>query len=145
VINRIGARPVLIAGNAIMAAGFVIRVVDGGSIPAVILGTCIVGVGNTLSFASMPALLMASVPVSESSAVNGVNSLVRFLGNSTASAAFALAVSTMSITVSGVHALTGEALQLCFWVAAASSAIAAVIGVTLPRRGRAGEVPDPAA
>lgn len=136
-LDRFGGRPVLIAGNLVLACGFVLRVFLDSTIPGIIFGSTIIGVGTSLAFSAMPTLIMASVPSTATSAANGVNSLVRSLGTAFCSALVGFLVGVMAAPNSGGEFLSMDGLHLCFALAASSAAIAAVIAAFVPRGIRA--------
>lgn len=132
-LTRYGGRPVLLLGAATMAATFAWRPLADGNLLLIVVGTTLVGIGTAFTFAAMPTLIMASVPITETATANGINSLVRSLGTSTCSALVALIAATLSISVDGVDYLSHTAIQLCFWTAGACAAIAVVVGLFIPR------------
>lgn len=132
-LDRFGGRPVLILGNLILAAGFVIRIFFDSTIPSIIVGSAIIGIGTSFAYASMPTLIMAAVPNTATSAANGVNSLVRSLGTAFCSAIVGFLVGVMAAPAGGGDFLSMEGLHLCFAIAAGSAAIAALIAVFVPR------------
>ena len=71
-INRFGSRTMLIVGATIVAA--------------IIIGSCTLSAGTALAFAAQPALIMKNVSLSEVAASNGINSLLRSMGLTMASA-----------------------------------------------------------
>lgn len=131
-LGRFGGRPVLIVGSAIMAVSYVARVFLDASVTEIIIGSTLVAIGTALSFAAMPTLIMASVPITETASANGLNSLIRAIGTSSCSAVVALVLSRLIAPVDGVDFATADAIQLCLWLAAAAALIAAIVGVLIP-------------
>lgn len=137
-LNRWGGRNVLVLGNAVMAAAFVLRVFTTDGAFAIAVGAALVGAGSALVFAAMPTILMASVPLTETASANGINALVRSVAMSVCSALLALLVSKMTVTVAGHEFLSGAAVQLCFWLAASSALVGAVIALLIRTEPRVG-------
>ena len=102
-INSLGGRITLITGCAIMAAAYVGRVFLDHSLLSIIIGSTVVSIGSAISYAAMPSLIMANVPITETASANGLNALLRALGTSTASAVIAALLAGLTIVVDGVR------------------------------------------
>ncbi|QDO88767.1 MFS transporter [Ornithinimicrobium ciconiae] len=127
-----GPRIVLIGGAVVMALGFVLRAFLHGSVLEVMVASGITSLGTALAFAAMPTLIMRSVPITETASANGLNTLVRALGTSSASAMVAAIFAAMSMD--GMPAVPRwEAYQLVFWIGAAASLIGALIAAFIAR------------
>src|SRR5690606_9895668 len=123
-----GAREVLIAGALIMAIGFVGRVLFHGSLFEVVATSGVAALGTTLAFAAMPTLIMASVPITETASANGLNTLLRSIGSSSASAMIAAVFTIFAVPVAGGQLLPSfTAYQVVFW----SGAFAALLGAAI--------------
>ena len=85
-INRFGSRTMLIVGATIVACGFISLSTWHTSVAAIIIGSCTLSAGTALAFAAQPALIMKNVSLSEVAASNGINSLLRSMGLTMASA-----------------------------------------------------------
>lgn len=137
VTRRFGPELAIGAGAAIMAVSYLARIPFSHSIGLVVLGTITVTVGTALAYSALPTLIMRSVPVTETAAANGLNTLLRSVGTSTASAV-TTAVLAATITASGFPTYTGMATV--FGLATAASLIS--LGLILPfLRQRSAEVP----
>ena len=115
-----------------MAAGYVTRVFLTGAVWQVVLGATIVSIGTAIGYAAMPTLIMRAVPITETASANGLNTLLRAIGTSTASAAVAAVLSSVTIEVDGVALPSLEAFKDIFWIAAAASIAAAAVALALP-------------
>lgn len=130
---RFGAPRILTLGALIVAAGWLCRMVFTGSLTQVIIGATIVGAGTAVGYATMPAIINAHTPTHELAAANGLNSLVRSVGSSLASAVGGalLAASTMSL---GGHDIpTLDAYRQLFALCAGASILAALIALAIPK------------
>lgn len=127
-----GGRRTLMLGVAIMSVAYVGRVFFSGSLTEVVLGSALVGVGTAVAFAAMPTLIMASVPITETASANGLNSLVRSVGTSLASALVATILSAMSVGVAGVPRPTSQALDVVLWLAVVSTVVAMGLAWFIP-------------
>ena len=137
IIKRFGGRPALIAGAAVMIAGYVGRVFFWDSIAWVIIGSTVVSIGTAIAYAAMPTLIMGAVPITETASANGLNSLVRSIGTSTSSAAVAAVLTSVTITVGTAQLPSFQAFQDVFWMATLASAASIMAAVFIPAaRGR---------
>lgn len=132
-IGRVGGPATLFAGALVMAAAYVARVFLSGQLWQVVLGSVVVGIGTSMTFAAMPSLINAAVPKTETASANGLNTLLRSVGTSTASAALAAFTTGLTTTVGSVAYPTSTAFAAAFWVAAGASTAAALVTVPLLR------------
>src|SRR6478752_5459910 len=135
-INRYGGRITLITGAAVMGLAYIGRVFFSDTVAAVVAGATVVSIGTAISYAAMPTLIMASVPITETASANGLNALLRALGTSSSSAAVAAALGSVTIQVGSVALPSFAAFQDVFWIAGlgalASCAVAWYIPVKRP-------------
>ncbi len=132
ITRRFGARITLIAGLGITGLGYVVRVLLDASLAQLMLGVAVVSVGIAVSFAAMPVLIMQSVPISETAAANGLNTVVRSIGTSTCSATVA-AVLTAGTVAGGLYPSEG-ALHSMSWLAAVAAFLGAGVAFLIPAR-----------
>ncbi len=147
IIKRFGGQPALIAGAAVMIAGYVGRVFFWDSIAWVIIGSTVVSIGTAIAYAAMPTLIMGAVPITETASANGLNSLVRSIGTSTSSAAVAAVLTSVTITVGTEQLPAFQAFQDVFWMATLASAASIMAAVFIPAAvgGRRAPIPTPVA
>lgn len=140
-ITRLGPRAVLIAGAVIMAVGLAVRALLYGSIVEVMIAAGIASLGTALAFAAMPTLIMRAVPITETASANGLNTLLRSIGTSSASALVAAVFASAVIDIDGSIVPTLTAYQFVFWVATAAALGGALIAAFIqrPRRFAEGE------
>ena len=132
-----GAPQVLALGGVVVALGWVVRCVATGSLTQVIIGATVVGIGTSVGYASMPSLINEHTPREEIAAANGVNSLLRAVGSSLASAVGGsiLAASTVTLGAFALPSLT--AYRLLFVVGAIAALLAAAAALFIPARASA--------
>ncbi len=143
-IRVYGPRLVLVAGAVGLAVGFVMRSFLHGSVLEVMIASGVSSLGTALAFAAMPTLIMRSVPITETASANGLNTLLRAIGTSSASAVVAAIFSAFTLRLSdGTSAPTFEAYQLTFWLGTAAALGGATIAAFIApaRRGKAGGEP----
>lgn len=133
VTRRFGPEMAIGAGGAIMAVSYLARVPLSGSVTLVVIGTVIVTIGTALAYSALPTLIMRSVPVTETAAANGLNTLLRSVGTSTASAVTAAVLAATITSATKGHPTFG-ALCTMFVLAAAASAVSVVLILPFLRR-----------
>lgn len=132
-IRRFGPRAMLIAGAIVMAAGFVMRSFLHATLLEVVVATGVSSVGMVLAFAAMPTLIMRSVPITETASANGLNTLLRAIGTSSASAVLAAIFSGLTMEVGGAPIPTFGAYQLVFWLGTAAALTGAGVAAFIVR------------
>src|SRR5690606_13183600 len=106
----------------------------------VMVASGISSLGTAIAFAAMPILIMRSVPITETASANGLNTLVRAIGTSSASAVVAAVFSAFTVTVGPAEVPSLAAYQLMFWLGTAGALGGALITAFIRRPVRAGEV-----
>jgi MFS family permease len=132
VAARRGSKFTLVVGSVIIASAYLAGAYLLISPVEVMVFNIVISFGVGFAYASMPALINAAVPMSETAAANGINALARSLGTSISSAVIGAVLATMSISFAGhvVPSLAG--FRVALLVAAGAAALAAVIVLTLP-------------
>lgn len=144
-IRRVGPRLVLIGGALVMAIAFALRSFLHGTLLEVVVTAGVASAGTALAFAAMPTLIMRSVPITETASANGLNTLLRAIGTSTASAVLAAVFSGLTMDVDGVPIPTFGAYQLVFWLGAVTALLGAAIAAFIVRPTVVAEVSTEAA
>lgn len=126
-----GPKFTLISGALVIAAGYGVSLVLMGSVWGVTLAVMVINSGVGLAYGSIPALIMGSVPQSETGAANGFNTLMRSLGTTVGAAVMGVLLAQMTTTPGG-HTITSESgfrtgLFVGCGMALVSTAVAAVI------------------
>ncbi|WP_084730036.1 MFS transporter [Streptacidiphilus neutrinimicus] len=85
-VRKISARATLAIGALVGVAGFGWLAFSHGNSTGVILAGLLTGTAIAFGYASMPALIAASVPLEQTGIANGINSISRSVGSSIASA-----------------------------------------------------------
>jgi hypothetical protein len=93
----------------------------------------IVSAGTGIAYAAMPGLIMGAVPLQETASANGLNSLMRSVGTSVASAVMATLLAHMTSTVGSltVPSLTG--FRVAFLIAAGAAFVGVLLTLLVPR------------
>ncbi|GLP80167.1 MFS transporter [Mycobacterium antarcticum] len=135
IAGRRGPRFTLVVGGAIICVAYLAGLWMIGSAPLMLVFNVAVSVGVGFAFASMPALINASVPVSETAAANGINSLARSLGTSISSAVMAAILAGLTMSFAGGELPTLTAFRIAVLVAAAAAGVAVVFALLIPTAG----------
>ncbi|WP_319458188.1 MULTISPECIES: MFS transporter [unclassified Mycobacterium] len=133
-----GPRFTLVTGSLIIAGAYLSGLVLLAAPWQIMLLNILVAVGVGFAYASMPALINAAVPMSETAAANGINALARSLGTSISSAVIGAIVAGMTMSFAGHEIPTLTGLRVAMLVAAGAAVVAAILALLIP-------VPDPGA
>ncbi|MWA03613.1 MFS transporter [Actinomadura sp. LD22] len=127
-----GPKFTLIAGALVLAVGY------GASLPlmghawGLMLSAMIVNSGVGLAYGAMPALIMSSVPMSETAAANGFNTLMRSLGTSIGSAVIGVVLSQMTVTLGGYTLISENGFRTGLIIGCGIALVSAVIAAAIP-------------
>jgi MFS family permease len=111
----------------------------------IMLVNIVTSVGVGFAYASMPALINAAVPISETAAANGINALARSLGTSIASAVIGAILAGMTVSFAGSELPSIAGFRTAMAVAAAVTALAAILTLLIPVAPTPAVSDDPAA
>jgi MFS family permease len=131
-VRRIGAHQTLAAGAACGAAGFAVLAVAHGTTCSVVVAGVLVGVAVSFGFATLPAVLLGSVPSHRTGIANGINSVFRSVGSSLASALIGtlLMVKPAEQLTPGASILPSEGrFTWCFCLAAGAFVLVVVLAL----------------
>lgn len=132
-----GPRATLMLGTAIMTASYAARLYFHETVVEVVVGSTLVGIGTAISLASMPALIMSSVPITETASANGLNALLRYVGTSSGSAVVAMSLVTFTATVDGVVLPSIRGLELILLLALTATTLAVYLTWLIPPKSSA--------
>jgi len=141
VMARLGPKFTLCVGCTVICGAYVAGTQLLGAPWQVSLFGVVASVGVGFAFASMPTLIIAAVPVSETAAANGINQLARSLGTSLSSAVIGAVIGAMTTTVAGHEVPTRPALVAALLIAAGAAGLAALIALAIPRSKVADDAP----
>jgi EmrB/QacA subfamily drug resistance transporter len=136
---RIGSKPSLLAGGALITAGAVLLIVAHQEIWQVEIGLFVAGLGVGAAMAAMANVIVAAVPPEQTGIASGINTIARTVGMSFGSALSTVAITTQ-VTAQGLPEESG--FNLAFGLAAGAGALALVFGAMVPsgRNARAHKV-----
>ncbi|WP_406154331.1 MFS transporter [Streptomyces sp. NBC_01023] len=131
---RYGPKVTLALASGVLAVGYVVRFFTSHSLWLIIVGATVVASGTALAYSALPSLVMRAVPVSETGAANGLNTLMRSVGQAFCSAVVAAVLANVTFRVGGRTAPTLHAYLLVFLIAAGASLAALVVTLCIPGR-----------
>ncbi|MFJ2558564.1 MULTISPECIES: MFS transporter [unclassified Streptomyces] len=129
-----GPRTTLALASGILAVGYGVRFFTSHRLWTIILGATVVAAGTAIAYSALPALVMRGVPVGETGAANGLNTLMRSVGQAFCSAAVAAVLAHMTFEAGGRTAPTLGAYLLIFVLAGTAALLALAVTLCLPRR-----------
>ncbi|MFC9683251.1 MFS transporter [Streptomyces sp. NPDC056948] len=129
-----GPKITLMVGALIVAAGYGLNIALMSELWHFVLVTCVIGAGIGFTYGSMPALIMSAVPASETGAANSLNTLMRSIGTSTASAVAGVILAQMT-TPFGQTALPSQnGFKVVLAIGAGAALLAFVVASFIPRQ-----------
>ncbi len=129
-----GPKLTLALGSAVIGIGYLCAVLMMDSVWQIMLASVIVAGGVGLAYAAMPALIMGAVPITETAAANGLNSLMRSIGTSTSAAVMGVVLAHMTMQL-GPHVLPSrEGFHTAFFIAMAGAVVAIALTACIPMR-----------
>ncbi|GAB3120493.1 EmrB/QacA subfamily drug resistance transporter [Leifsonia psychrotolerans] len=131
--RRFGAKPLLVAGAAIIASSYLVAVFVDLEIWHVLIINTVIGVGIGLGYAAMPTLIMGAVPAHETGSANGLNTLMRSLGTSIAAAVVATVLAQSTVQYGGSAVPSADGFQVSLGLGLAAALVCAVIAVFIPK------------
>jgi MFS family permease len=129
-----GPKVTLMIGALIVAAGYGLNIVLMSEVWHLILVSCIIGAGVGFTYGALPALIMGAVDPSQTGAANSLNTLMRSLGTSFASALAGVILARMTTDFGG-HALPSEnGFKVVMAIGAGAALLAFLVATFIPRR-----------
>ncbi|MGW6732583.1 MFS transporter [Streptomyces sp. NPDC055013] len=128
-----GPKVTLMIGVLIVAVGYGLNIVLMSEVWHFVLVACIIGAGVGFGYGSMPALIMSAVPASETAAANSLNTLMRSLGTSTASAVAGVILAQMTTDLGGYALPSENGFKVVLAVGAGAALLAFVVASFIPK------------
>ena len=127
-----GPKFTLVSGVLVIAAGYALSLTLMSSAWGLMLVCMVINSGVGLAYGAMPALIMSSVPLSETAAANGFNTLMRSLGTSIGAAVIGVVLSHMNITMGGYSLTSKEGFRTGLLIGCGVALVAAAIAALIP-------------
>lgn len=131
--HRFGPKPLLASGAAIIALSYGIAVAVDLEVWHVLVVNTVLGIGIGLGFAAMPALIMQVVPARETGAANGLNTLMRSLGTTSAAAVVGGVLAAGGAELNGVPVPSGDAFRTALLLGLLAAVVCTVLALLIPR------------
>nr|WP_307851119.1 MFS transporter [Nocardiopsis sp. MG754419] len=139
-----GPKTTLMVGALLVALGYGLSLFLMSGVWQLMAASTVIGAGVGLAYGAMPALVMAAVPRSETAAANSLNTLMRSIGTSVASAVAGVVIAGLTMTAGGEVFPARDAFTLLLGLGALTALAAFAIAAFLPGRGTASqETPAP--
>ncbi|EME21232.1 MFS transporter [Rhodococcus triatomae] len=129
-----GPRTTLVVGIVVIAAGYLVGAVAMQHIWQLVVVSTVIGAGIGIAYAAMPALIMSAVPLHETGAANGLNSLMRLVGTSLAAAVMTVVLTGATMQLGTTEVPTEGAFVATFLIGGAAALLALVVAFFIPRR-----------
>ncbi|HWM17534.1 MAG TPA: MFS transporter [Microbacterium sp.] len=132
--RRTGPKLLLLIGALSLIAAYGFTLLFSSEVWHILVANILIGVGIGFGYASMPMLIMRSVPQSETGASNGLNALFRSLGTSAAAAVIGAVLASYSVEFEGMPVPTSDAFTLSFILGGAAAFVALVVALFIPAK-----------
>lgn len=131
-INAHGPKLALVCGALVISAGYGISLALMGSAWGVMLVGIVINSGVGLAYGAMPALIMGSVPLFETAAANGFNTLMRSLGTTIGSAVIGVVLAQLTITMGGHEFASRDGFRTGLLIGCGVALLAAAVAALIP-------------
>lgn len=131
--DRYGPRFPLLAGASVMAVGYAAFALWFHSVGQIVLASVLTSIGTALAYSAMPAIIMRSVPTTETASANSLNALMRSIGTSSCSAVVGTILSSLTMTVGSEIMPRGQAFVLVFVLGGVAALIGGLIALRIPQ------------
>ncbi|MGW4729408.1 MFS transporter [Streptomyces shenzhenensis] len=139
-----GPKVTLMCGAVIVAVGYGLTIVMMDAVWQLVLGSCVIGAGIGFAYGAMPALIMGAVDPSETAAANSLNTLMRSIGTSTASAVAGVILAQLTTPFGAVSLPSENGFKVVMAVGSGAAVLALLVAAFIPRRREAAPVVGPA-
>ncbi|MEU9346066.1 MFS transporter [Streptomyces sp. NPDC048278] len=134
VSRNFGPKVTLMCGAVIVAAGYGLNIVLMDAVWQLVLVSCIIGAGIGFAYGAMPALIMGAVDPHETAAANSLNTLMRSIGTSTASAVAGVILAQMTTALGPVNVPSENGFKVVMAAGSGAAVIALLVAAFIPRR-----------
>lgn len=133
--RRFGPKAMLVLGAAILASAYLGAALLPVTFWGILAVNVVLGIGVGLGFAAMPSLIMGFVPITETAAANGLNTLMRTLGTSSASALVAAVLARSATMVDGAAIPSQAGFNQALLLGTGAAVLCALLAAAIPTGG----------
>jgi MFS family permease len=134
IASRTGPKLLLLLGAISLIAAYGFTLLFSSEVWHILVANILIGAGIGFGYASMPMLIMRSVPQSETGASNGLNALFRSLGTSTAAAVIGAVLASYVVDFEGVPVPTTTGFTISLILGGAAALVALVVALFIPAK-----------
>ncbi|WP_338703082.1 MFS transporter [Streptomyces sp. Q6] len=127
-----GPRVTLAVGGGVLALGYAVRIADSTDLWVILVGAAVVSTGTTLAYSALPTLILRAVPAGATASANGVNVLMRTIGQAVSSAAVAAVLVHHTMPLSGGEVPSLHGYRIAFTMAGTVALLAAAVALAVP-------------
>ncbi|MEU6459884.1 MFS transporter [Streptomyces sp. NPDC047065] len=139
-----GPKVTLMIGALIVAGGYGLNIVLMSEVWHLVLVSCVIGAGIGFTYGAMPALIMGAVPAGETAAANSLNTLMRSIGTSVASAIAGVILAQLTVTIGGFALPSENAFKVVMGIGAGAAVLAFALASFIPGHRPSAGVAHPA-
>ena len=132
-INSIGARLTLMIGAAILGGGYLLAFALTATAWQLMIATLVISIGVGIGYAAMPTLVLDASPAHEAGSAVGINTLMRSVGTTVASALMGTLLTSSTHVLGPIQVPTEGAFKLCFLIGAGAAFLGVAITAAIPR------------
>jgi len=129
-----GPKATLVAGAVVIALGYLVATLLMGTTWGLMAAGAVINGGVGLAYGAMPALIMGSVPLSETASANSVNTLMRSVGTSASAAVVGVVLAHLTTDLDGVPLPSEAGFQVGLLLGAGAALAAALVATAIPSR-----------
>ncbi|GLP69881.1 MFS transporter [Streptomyces sp. TUS-ST3] len=129
-----GPKVTLMIGALIVAAGYGLNIVLMSEVWHLVLVSCVIGAGIGFTYGALPALIMGAVDPSQTGAANSLNTLMRSLGTSFASALAGVILAQMTTDFGGAALPAENGFKVVMAIGAGAALLAFAVATFIPHR-----------
>lgn len=129
-----GPKVTLMIGALIVAGGYGLNLLLMSEVWHLILVSCVIGAGIGFTYGALPALIMGAVDPTQTGAANSLNTLMRSLGTSFASALAGVILAQMTTDFGGMALPSENGFKVVMAIGAGAALLAFLLASFIPRR-----------
>ncbi|MCX4763583.1 MFS transporter [Streptomyces sp. NBC_01275] len=137
-----GPKVTLMIGALIVASGYGLNILLMSEVWHLVLVSCIIGAGVGFTYGALPALIMGAVDPSQTGAANSLNTLMRSLGTSFASALAGVILAQMTTDFGGYALPSENGFKVVMAIGAGAALLAFLLATFIPNRKAAAARPE---